>query len=128
VYVAGSANPLELSLRSMKDWLWNNPILVGLEGGKTESMQRYKHLDAIMHAYPVTNVVGHSLGGSVVKRWFELNNKPEHAHYRARLYSAPRIADHEVDPRVTGFATHFDPVSAFDNASNFRFATPHSFQ
>jgi pimeloyl-ACP methyl ester carboxylesterase len=73
------------------------------------------------------NVVGHSLGGSIVTHLLASNPGWKG---RARIYGAPRVSWTESDGRLHSFRHRLDPVSMFDRAAdaNIRLKNPHSYE
>lgn len=110
-YIAGT--------RTVSDWIRN----VNIPLGRVDTLPRYKVLMEYLSLYPeVTNLVGHSMGGSVA-----LVAASNHPRLHAKTYGAPVISlpwqggDRHRDA--------FDPISILDTGASWdpRVQKPHSY-
>ncbi len=113
LYIAGTS--------SLQD-VWDD---LKIPFNQTDKSQRYRMAVAALKLNPnITNVVGHSLGGSVA---LELQENFPDRKFKSNTYGAPVLSITGADNRFRNF---FDPVSILDRgAANSLHAglNPHSF-
>ncbi len=97
LYIAGTS--------SLQD-VWDD---LKIPFNQTDKSQRYRMAVAALKLNPnITNVVGHSLGGSVA---LELQKNFPDRNFKSNTYGAPVLSATAADNR---FRNYFDPVSILD--------------
>lgn len=108
MYVAGS--------HTLQDW-WDDVTKIPVWGDLRESA-RYKAAEKVLRENPqVEDIVGHSLGGSVV---LELQKQYGDRGLKSRTYGAP-VLDFTSpldNTKVERYRNYLDPVSIFDRGAN----------